>query len=50
MRRRRESSYRAGLVAHYEAVSEVGIPIVLYTIPSRTALNVPPELLSEQSG
>jgi 4-hydroxy-tetrahydrodipicolinate synthase len=38
---------RAGLVAHYEAVSEVGIPIVLYNIPSRTALNVPPELLAE---
>jgi 4-hydroxy-tetrahydrodipicolinate synthase len=38
---------RAGLVAHYEAVSEVGLPIVLYNIPSRTALNVPPDLLAE---
>jgi 4-hydroxy-tetrahydrodipicolinate synthase len=38
---------RAGLVAHYKAVSEVGIPIVLYNIPSRTALNMPPDLLAE---
>jgi 4-hydroxy-tetrahydrodipicolinate synthase len=38
---------RAGLIAHYEAVSEIGIPIVLYNIPSRTALNIPPDLLAE---
>ena len=38
---------RAGLLAHYEAVSEVGIPIVLYNIPSRTALNIAPDLLAE---
>ena len=38
---------RAGLIAHYSAVAEVGIPIVLYNIPSRTALNIAPELLSE---
>jgi 4-hydroxy-tetrahydrodipicolinate synthase len=38
---------RAGLIAHYGAVSEVGLPIVLYNIPSRTALNIDPGLLSE---
>jgi 4-hydroxy-tetrahydrodipicolinate synthase len=38
---------REGIVAHYEAVSQVGIPIVLYNIPSRTALNLAPELLAE---
>jgi 4-hydroxy-tetrahydrodipicolinate synthase len=38
---------RAGLIAHYEAVSEVGIPIVVYNIPSRTALNMPPDLLED---
>jgi 4-hydroxy-tetrahydrodipicolinate synthase len=38
---------RAGLIAHYGAVAEVGIPIVLYNIPSRTALNIEPELLTE---
>jgi 4-hydroxy-tetrahydrodipicolinate synthase len=36
-----------GLRAHYRAVSDVGIPIVLYNIPSRTALNIGPELLAE---
>ena len=36
-----------GLRAHYHAVSEVGIPIVLYNIPSRAALNIGPELLAE---
>lgn len=36
-----------GLRAHYRAVSEVGIPIVLYNIPSRTGLNVDPDLLGE---
>ena len=38
---------RAGLIAHYESISEVGIPIVLYNIPSRTALNIEPHLLAE---
>ena len=36
-----------GLRAHYAAVSEVGIPIVLYNIPSRAAINIGPELLAE---
>jgi 4-hydroxy-tetrahydrodipicolinate synthase len=38
---------RAGVLAHDEAVSEIGIPIVLYNIPSRTALNIAPDLLAE---
>jgi 4-hydroxy-tetrahydrodipicolinate synthase len=37
----------AGLLAHYGAVSQVGLPIVLYNIPSRTALNIAPDLLAE---
>jgi 4-hydroxy-tetrahydrodipicolinate synthase len=36
-----------GLRAHYRAVSEVGIPIVLYNIPARTGLNIAPNLLAE---
>jgi 4-hydroxy-tetrahydrodipicolinate synthase len=36
-----------GLMAHYEAVSEVGLPIVLYNIPSRTVINIKPDLLAE---
>jgi 4-hydroxy-tetrahydrodipicolinate synthase len=38
-----------GLRAHYAAVSEAAgeIPVVLYNIPSRTVINIDPELLSE---
>jgi 4-hydroxy-tetrahydrodipicolinate synthase len=36
-----------GLMAHYEAVSDVGLPIVLYNIPSRTVINIKPDLLGE---
>jgi 4-hydroxy-tetrahydrodipicolinate synthase len=36
-----------GLMAHYEAVSQVGLPIVLYNIPSRTVINIKPDLLAE---
>ena len=39
---------RAGLIAHYEAVAKAaGIPVVLYNIPSRVVINIPPELLAE---
>ena len=38
----------AGIVAHYEAVAAAaGIPVVLYNIPSRVVINIPPELLAE---
>jgi 4-hydroxy-tetrahydrodipicolinate synthase len=40
---------RAGLRAHFEAVAEAarGVPMVLYNIPSRTVINLPPEFLAE---
>jgi 4-hydroxy-tetrahydrodipicolinate synthase len=39
---------RAGIIAHYEAVAKAaGIPVVLYNIPSRVVINVPPDLLQE---
>ena len=40
---------RAGLRAHFAAVSEAAgeTPIVLYNIPSRCVINLPPELLAE---
>jgi 4-hydroxy-tetrahydrodipicolinate synthase len=39
----------AGIIAHYEAVAEAAgeTRIVLYNIPSRTSLNLPPDLLAE---
>jgi 4-hydroxy-tetrahydrodipicolinate synthase len=40
---------RRGLLAHFKAVAEAaaGTPVVLYNIPSRTATNMPPDLLAE---
>jgi len=40
---------RRGLVRHFEAVAGAagGRPVILYNIPGRTALNMPPDLLAE---
>jgi 4-hydroxy-tetrahydrodipicolinate synthase len=42
---------RAGLLAHFEAVAgAAGVPVVLYNIPSRVVVNLPPDLLAELAG
>jgi 4-hydroxy-tetrahydrodipicolinate synthase len=40
---------RRGLRRHFEAVAAAagGVPVILYNIPGRTALNMPPDLLAE---
>jgi 4-hydroxy-tetrahydrodipicolinate synthase len=39
---------RAGLVAHYRAVARAaGVPVIVYNIPSRVVVNIPPDLLAE---
>jgi 4-hydroxy-tetrahydrodipicolinate synthase len=39
---------RTGIIAHYRAVaSAAGVPVILYNIPSRVVLNLPPDLLAE---
>jgi 4-hydroxy-tetrahydrodipicolinate synthase len=40
---------RAGLRAHFEAVAEAvpELPMVVYNIPSRVVINMPPDLLAE---
>jgi 4-hydroxy-tetrahydrodipicolinate synthase len=40
---------RAGLRAHFSAVAEAAgeTPVILYNIPSRTVINLPPEFLAE---
>jgi 4-hydroxy-tetrahydrodipicolinate synthase len=40
---------RAGIVAHYAAIAEVGLPVVAYNIPSRTGINMTPDVLAELS-
>ena len=40
---------RAGLRAHFEAVAEAApeLPMIVYNIPSRVVINMPPDLLAE---
>jgi 4-hydroxy-tetrahydrodipicolinate synthase len=40
---------RRGLLRHFEEVARAagGLPVILYNIPGRTALNMPPDLLAE---
>jgi 4-hydroxy-tetrahydrodipicolinate synthase len=39
---------RAGIIAHYTAIARAsGVPVILYNIPSRVVVNVPPDLLAE---
>jgi 4-hydroxy-tetrahydrodipicolinate synthase len=41
---------REGIVAHIAAIAEVGLPVILYNIPSRSAINMPPDLIAELAG
>ena len=41
---------REGIVAHVAAIADVGLPVILYNIPGRTALNMPPDLIGELAG
>ena len=36
-----------GIVRHFAAIAEVGLPIVAYNIPGRTGVNMPPTMLAE---
>ena len=41
---------QAGLVAHYKAIAEsVSVPIIMYSVPSRTGVNINPEACLELS-
>ena len=41
---------KEGIYRHFEAVSKVGIPIVVYNIQGRTGLNIPTDLLERIAG
>ena len=36
-----------GLIAHYSEIAKLGIPMVLYTVPSRTGINIAPDTTIE---
>jgi 4-hydroxy-tetrahydrodipicolinate synthase len=36
-----------GLYAHFKAVAEVGLPVVVYNIPGRTNVNLSPQTIAE---
>ena len=39
---------RAGLIEHFHAIADsVEIPIIAYNVPSRTGMNMPPEVVAE---
>ena len=38
---------QAGLVAHYSALNEVGIPIIIYNIPPRSVIDMVPETMGD---
>ena len=38
---------RAGLIGHFSAIAAVGVPVILYNIPSRSVVNLPPDLIAE---
>ena len=37
---------QSGLIAHFEAIADVGLPVLLYNIPSRTGLRIEIDTLS----
>ncbi|MCP5076333.1 MAG: 4-hydroxy-tetrahydrodipicolinate synthase [Rhodobacteraceae bacterium] len=40
---------QSGLIAHYEALNEVGIPIIIYNIPPRSVIDMVPETMGQLS-
>jgi len=38
-----------GLRTHYQRLEKIGLPIVIYNVPSRTGINIPPSIVGELS-
>ncbi len=38
---------QAGLIAHYSALNEIGIPIIIYNIPGRSVIDMTPQTMGE---
>lgn len=40
---------RSGLIKHYTKIADVGVPVIVYNVPSRTGQNLPADLIAELS-
>ncbi len=40
---------KAGLIAHFSAVADLGVPVVLYNVPGRSACEIPLDVVAELS-
>ncbi|NLH47480.1 MAG: 4-hydroxy-tetrahydrodipicolinate synthase [Myxococcales bacterium] len=38
---------QAGMVAHFQAIAAVGVPVMIYNIPGRTGVNMTPEAIAK---
>jgi 4-hydroxy-tetrahydrodipicolinate synthase len=38
---------RSGLIKHYTKLADVGVPVIIYNVPSRTGQNLPADLIAE---
>ena len=38
---------RSGLIKHYTKLADVGVPVIIYSVPSRTGQNLPADLITE---
>ncbi len=38
-----------GLKAHYQILEKIGLPLIIYNVPSRTGTNIPPSVVGELS-
>lgn len=36
---------QSGLIAHYKAINKIGLPFIVYNVPSRTGLNIVPSTI-----
>lgn len=36
-----------GLISHFNAIADVGLPVVIYNIPGRTGINITPETMAK---
>jgi len=41
---------RSGLIKHYTKLADIGVPVIVYNVPSRTGQNLTPDIICELAG